>query len=427
MTSTWKPGLSNPSQSQSLADRRLQIRQAMEQCRAATLALFETLDREPFCRQAHPDFSPVGWHLGHIGYTEGLWLLEHLAGHPPLFPQYRRLLAADGLPKQERALLPDKQEILAYLETIRAQVFAYLETAPLDQEERLWRWLLQHESQHCETIALVLALQQVEKGLQGKEALLVNPSSPEPNLIQISAGSFEQGNTGLDALDNEGPPQQVYLDTYWIDAYPVTCGQYREFMAAGGYGNPQWWSPEGWEWLQTQNLTHPLYWREGTQWDQHPVCGVSWYEADAYARFVGKRLPTEAEWEKAASWNPQTQQKQTFPWGEALPAQQHCNHCHHVGQTTPVNYFPAGRSPYGCWDMLGNVWEWTATWFDAYPGFTPYPYRGYSQVYFDRQHRVLRGGSWATRPWALRGAFRNWYHPYVREIFAGFRCVTNSP
>jgi ergothioneine biosynthesis protein EgtB len=384
---------------------RQQLKTWMEECRQSTLSLFEGMDYDTFCRQAHPDFSPVGWHLGHIAYTEYLWLLEHLAGFPPQSPEYRRLFAADGLPKCDRVHLPTLPEVQAYLETVRSQVFDYLEVAPLDEQERLWRWLLQHESQHCETIAIVLELMEWHEAtvlqnskfkiqnskfdtqtrgtryekIQNPKSKIQNPDSP---MLQIPAGPFAMGSDAIDALDNERPIHQVDLETYWIDRHPVTCQQYRTFMAAGGYQNPEWWSPQGWQWLQDHPVTQPLYWQEGAAFDDQPVCGVNWYEAEAYARFVGKRLPTEAEWEKATHWNAD--------------------------------------------NMLGQVWEWTDSWFAGYSGFTAYPYRGYSQAYFDGQHRVLRGGSWATRRWVLRPTFRNWYHPHVREIFAGFRCVTSA-
>ncbi len=426
----------------------------MEECREQTLALFHDVDHETFCRQAHPDFSPIGWHLGHIAYTEGLWILEHLAGMAPQFPEYRHLFAADTLPKCDRIHLPSLAEVKTYLSATRAQVFDYLKTAPLAQQRRLWLWLLQHESQHCETIAIVLALQ--EKQRYESSALCLPktevrsqaspipdtryliPNSPansrvkildcqiqrsQPEMIYIPAGYFAMGNDALDALDNEQPVHTVYLDAYWIDQTPVTCEQYRRFMQAGGYTQREWWSPEGWAWLQANPVSQPLYWREDSAWDAHPVCGVSWYEAEAYANFVGKRLPTESEWEKAASWNPTRRQNQRFPWGDEFPTCDRCNHNHQIGHTTPIHHYPLGYSPYGCEDMLGNVWEWTASWFAGYPGFQSYPYRGYSQAYFDENHRVLRGGSWATRPWALRSTFRNWYHPHVREVFAGFRCA----
>ncbi len=443
-----------PISANSLDNRRQQLRQWLHECRLATLALFEGVDDATFCRQAHPEFSPIGWHLGHIAYTESLWLLERGAGIPPLFPEYHRLFVADGLPKTERANLPPQGEVRHYLETIREQVLYCLETVELNRHERLWRWLIQHESQHSETIAFVLQLLgrgqgtltqtfgsgvRREQGEQGRNSPrhrvtasprpLPRPSPLTPHLsemVEVPAGYFEQGNDSIDALDNERPVHQVYLETYWIDRCPVTCGQYRAFIEAGGYQNPSWWSDAGWRWFQDKRITQPLYWLDDSRWDIYPVCGVSWYEAEAYARFVGKRLPTEAEWEKAASWDAASERRRTYPWGEAAPDTYKCNHNNIVGQTTPVNIYPAGQSGYGCYDMLGNVWEWTASVFQGYEGFMPYPYAGYSKVYFDGQHQVLKGGSWATHLWALRSSFRNWYHPGVRQILAGFRCASNG-
>ncbi len=426
-----------------------------------------------FCCHAHPDFSPVGWHLGHIAYTESLWILQHLAKHPPIYTEYHRLFAQDGLPKTERVNLPSLDEIREYLADVRSQVFQYLETAPLAEQLRIWYWLLQHECQHVETMAMVLAMQgrgearggrgkargvrseawgavgaggaggalgAVEgcKGLENEERGRSSvPDTPHsslltPHLIHVPAGEFVMGNeSAIAAIDNERPVQRVHLEEYWIDRYPVTCGQYRQFMEAGGYDDPRWWSEAGWQWRLRSQVTQPLYWTDDPEENLHPVCGVSAYEAEAYARFVGKRLPTEAEWEKAASWNPETQQAQMYPWGtELLSGSQSdaefCNHCHHVGWTTPVTAYPLNQSPLGCCDMLGNVWEWTSTLFDGYAGFKPYPYAGYSSAYFDQEHWVLRGGSWATRPWALRNSFRNWYYPHMQQMFAGFRCVQVS-
>lgn len=401
----------------STKSHRAAIRNALESVRDRSLELFENLDRNQFCTQAHPDFSPVGWHLGHIAFTEGLWILEHLKGCPPLYPQYRELFAADILPKKERRNLPDINIILDYLHEIRAAVLDYLETAPVEEQSRLWWWLIQHECQHSETISLILQLQQL-KILRG---LPVTPSTATgevvSDMVEIPAGEFTMGSA-THPQDNARPAHQVYLDTYWLDRYPVTCGEYRQFIAAGGYQTRQWWSSAGWQWLQNHPVAKPLYWSEGKEWEDHPVYGVSWYEAEAYANFRGKRLPTEAEWEKAARW-----QGSPYPWGEAAPNADHGNFDTRVGQTTPVNAYPAGKSPFGCYDLLGNVWEWTASWFAPYPNFEFYPYRGYSEVYFDKQHRVLRGGSWATRPWALDSCWRNWYHPHLRQLFVGFRCA----
>ncbi|MEB3121933.1 MAG: SUMF1/EgtB/PvdO family nonheme iron enzyme, partial [Snowella sp.] len=223
--------------------------------------------------------------------------------------------------------------------------------------------------------------------------------------------------------DNERTTQKIYLDSYQIDTYPVTCSEYQRFIEKGGYDDPNHWSKEGWQWKQKNLITQPLYWITSEERADHPVYGVSWYEASAYAKFIGKRLPTEAEWEKAASWDATHQQPRLYPWGEDLPDITRCNYGNPIGQTTPVNSYLKGKSAYGCQDMLGNVWEWTDSWFAPYPDFQPYPYPGYSQTYFDQQHRVLRGGSWATGMWGLRNSFRNWYHPWTREILAGFRCA----
>jgi gamma-glutamyl hercynylcysteine S-oxide synthase len=416
----------------------------MQQCRQGTLSLFSDVDYDTFCHQAHPDFSPVGWHLGHIAYTESLWILERLAGLPPQFPDYHRLFAADILPKCDRVNLPNLATIQRYLAAIRSQVSDYLAVAPIQAQSRLWLWLLQHESQHCETIALVLEMcqkqaqprkaaephktsnsiekQKIEKQKLSALSPLNLPHNRE-EMVFIPAGICKLGNNAPDALDNECPVHLAELKAYWIDRFPVTCGQYRAFMAAGGYADAQWWSALGWQWLQANPVIQPRYWDNHAGWDAHPVCGVSWYEADAYARFVGKRLPTEAEWEKAASWDQETGERSRFPWGNTMITRAHANHFHQVGQTTPVHAYPAGKSASGCYDLLGNVWEWTDSWFAGYENFVSYPYHGYSEAYFDQQHRVLKGGSWATRPWAMRNAFRNWYHPQTREVFAGFRCA----
>jgi gamma-glutamyl hercynylcysteine S-oxide synthase len=407
-----------------------EILRDFQRCRAKTLALFEGMDDVTFRCLAHPDFSPIGWHLGHIAFTESLWIIERSAKQPGLFPEYRKLFAADGLPKHERVELPSLEEIRDYLNIVRKKVVDYLEIADLETEERLWRFLLQHESQHCETASIVQQLINTQK--LNTQALNINRqhstvnTQPSTRMIEIPAGEFQIGNNSINALDNERPKHRVYLDTYYIDICPVTCGQYRDFIQVGGYTKAEYWSESGWQWLQIAKVKQPLYWQDDSAWDNHPVCGVSWYEAEAYARFMGKRLPTEAEWEKAASWDSQKKLSRIYPWGDEEPIDKYCNHNHDISGTTPVNAYPEGKSAYGLFDTLGNVWEWTESWFDGYKGFLYYPYPGYSQVYFDKQHRVLKGGSWATRPWALRCSFRNWYYPEVRQIFAGFRCVTSA-
>ncbi len=417
---------------------RKTIYRDLQQCRSGTFKLFSGIDYDTFCRQAHPDFSPVGWHLGHIAYTEDLWLLQKCGKFKPVFPEYHQLFAADILPKQERVYLPTIPEVELYLDAVRKKVLDYLEIAPIAQQERLWQFIIQHESQHCETVAFVLQMQQERSTPPnppqgGKSEGRKNIHAPFPMLdaqfpilnsaIEIPAGDFYMGSDRIEALDNERSRHECYLDKYSIDRYPVTCSQYRNFMDSDGYQNPQWWSADGWKWLQSHLVDRPLYWSDNPAFNNHPVCGVSWYEAEAYCNFIGKRLPTESEWEKAASWDAINQTQRIYPWGEESPNSFLCNHGNYMGNTTPVDNFPNGASAVGCCDMLGNVWEWTASIFDAYPRFKSYPYTGYSQAYFDRKHRVLKGGSWATPPQTLRSSFRNWYNPSVRQIIAGFRCA----
>lgn len=397
--------------STSIQSRRTSIAAALAQTRQYTLDLLAQVDESLFFKQAHPDFSPIGWHFGHIAFIEAYWILEHLAELPPSFAQHQLLFAADGLPKQERQNLPSRVVIAEYLQNIRSKTLKYLDTAPVAQQERLWRWLIQHESQHGETIAIVLQLHLRDR----TSASLVSQPANDPtktsgnlnSMVRVAAGNFTMGSDAIAALDNERPAHQQYLNSYWIDRYPVTCGQYARFMTAGGYQKRQYWSEAGWQWLEQNPVSQPLYWSNSPDWSDHPVYGVSYYEAEAYANFVGKRLPTEAEWAKAALGSSKG------------------NHSHLIGHTTPVTTY-LQTSQYGCYDMLGNVWEWTASWFASYPEFTYYPYHGYSAAYFDRQHRVLRGGSWATHSTALRTSFRNWYHPQVRQIFAGFRCAKDD-
>ncbi|MEM7727391.1 MAG: SUMF1/EgtB/PvdO family nonheme iron enzyme [Cyanobacteria bacterium P01_A01_bin.45] len=404
------------------------IATALNQCRIKTLEILDNLDQKTFCTQVHDDFSPLGWHLGHIAYTESLWLLERSAGLAPSYPEYRQLFAADGLPKFQRKNLPSPIEVRGYLDTVRDRVIDYLEVADIERQERLWYFVIQHECQHYETINFLLHII-ASKHLYSIGSQLLHSSSPTPLVskpIKIPAGEFLMGNSSLHAVDNEAPVHIVYLDTFYIDPYPVTCGEYRYFIEAGGYEQPQYWCNSGWKWLKISGVKQPLFWQDDPIWSDHPVYGVNWYEANAYCRFVGKRLPTEAEWEKAASWNQEAKVQYIYPWGTELPTSEHCNHNGNIGETTPVNHYHKGTSYYGLYDTLGNVWEWTSTYFNGYENFQPYPYRGYSQVYFDHQHLVLKGGSWATSNYVLRCSTRNWYHPNIRQILAGFRCAMDG-
>jgi iron(II)-dependent oxidoreductase len=239
------------------------------------------------------------------------------------------------------------------------------------------------------------------------------------------------------AYDNERPAHVVDLPSFAIDTSPTTNAEYLEFVEDGGYQESRWWTEAGWAWRQEAGLEHPGTWvhhgagswaldRFGLVIDlpsDEPVQHVCWYEADAYARWRGKRLPTEAEWEKAASWDPTTGAKWRYPWGSASPGPTLAN----LGQAgfgpAPAVATTSGVSPWGCHQMIGDVWEWTSSDFRPYPGFRSFPYREYSEVFWGSEYKVLRGGSWASHPSAVRSTFRNWDYPIRRQIFAGLRCA----
>ncbi len=391
----------------------------MVACRRSTLALVAELDQKALCRQPHPEFSPIGWHLGHIAYTEALWIVGHCAGLAPSRSEWQTLFRANGVPKRLRTRLPAAQAIFAYLAEVRGSVLRYLEEAPLLTQARLWHFVLQHETMHGETIAMLRRLAGLDEGLEplsgGQQAGL------DDSMVVVPAGPLVMGSDGPQALDNERPAHPLELAAFAIDRYPMTQGRFREFMAAGGYEERRWWSSHGWAWRRRNGVTRPLYWRDGL--DDRPVCGVSFHEAQAYCRFAGRRLPTEAEWERASQARMDAEDASLHPWGQAPPTSGLCNFDRRRGWTSPVGGHPRGRSAFDCHDMLGNVWEWTASAFAPHPSFEAFPYEGYSQDYFDGRHRVLKGGSWATGPWVLRRTFRNWYGPGVRELFAGFRCA----
>ncbi len=344
----------------------------MAACRAATLARAGTLGDEALRAQPDPAFSPIGWHIGHIAYTEALWLTPEADPHP----EWELLFRQDGLPKRARRNLPSAPRLAEYLTAVRARALARLGSGLCDDELPIWGFVLQHEAQHAETVSIVRRLASIDGPPPGTLA----PVEDEA-LIRVPAGLARQGYDGPEALDNERPARAVELPAFRLSRRPVSERQYLRFMAAGGYKEPAFWSEEGWAWRSANGVERPLYWTGGNA--ALPVHGISAYEAEAYCRFIGARLPSEAEWERAQVQHPE------------------CG-------------------------FLGEVWQWTASVFAPYAGFAPFPYRGYSAAYFDGRHRVLKGGSWATLPPALRPSFRNWYAPDTRQIFAGFRYAMDS-
>ena len=450
-------------------DPREEIASEMRRVRAATLGLFDLVPREADLHESPGfGFRPIIWHLAHIGVFEGYWLLQKAQGLPALDERYERIFDPINTPREQSKDLPARREMEAYLERVRAPALDFLSNAPTDSENALlrdayvFRLVLEHERQHQETLAYLLqmldpakksrpsrshapqpvpadAAAVVDSGAAGADESAPRAESSE--MIVVPAGEFVMGARAdvAFAYDNELPAHEVFVGEFKIDRLPVTNAEFAEFIDAGGYERREWWDEEGWGWREREAWAHPLYWtRAGAGWRErgmfeerelepdHPVTGVSWYEAEAYARFRGKRLPTEAEWEKAAGWDAAARRQNLYAWGDAVPSAQLCNFDLRYWGTTPVAQFPSGASNYGCLDMTGNVWEWTSSKFAGYPGFRAHPYPEYSEVWFDDDHRVLRGGSWATHATLLRASFRNFFRRQFRIAFAGLRLAADA-
>jgi gamma-glutamyl hercynylcysteine S-oxide synthase len=417
------------------------IADLLAEARQRTLALVEPVTDDDLNRVHSPLMSPLVWDLGHIAAFEDLWLCCRTGGLEPLRPDLMEVYDADETPRARRGELPylGPPEARQFLDSVRKRALAVLERADAAADEGfVWDMVVQHEHQHNETMLQCLAL--ADAGVYRPDRRPLPPlrsRAARGEMVRVEAGPFVMG-AGAEgfAYDNERPRYEADLQTFEIDRTPVTNGDYVEFVEAGGYRRRECWSPEGWKWRETEGIERPLYWtadghvrsfeRTESLDPRLPVMHVSWYEADAYARWQGKRLPTEAEWEKAASWGPDGAGPRRYPWGDDGPSGSRTN----VDQTAfgpaPAGAFPAGASGYGVLGLVGDAWEWTASDFLPYPGFRAYPYREYSEVFFGGGYKVLRGGSWATRPRVVRNSFRNWDYPQRRQIFAGFRCARDA-
>ncbi|MFC7217448.1 ergothioneine biosynthesis protein EgtB [Streptomyces polyrhachis] len=420
---------------------------ALEQARLRTLLLTDCLDEAQLAAQHSPLMSPLVWDLAHIGSQEDIWLVRGAGALPGVRPDLDDLYDAFRHPRAGRPALPllSPDEARHYLAEVRERALKVLADSDPEDENPLlngafvFGMVAQHEQQHDETM---LATHQLRRG----EPVLFAPDPPAapaadlPAEVLVPGGDFTMGtSTDPWALDNERPAHRVHVAAFHLDTMPVTNAAYLEFIDAGGYREPRWWHPLGWEHVRRTKLHAPLFWqREGGRWlrrsfgrtepvaPEEPVVHVSWYEADAYARWAGRRLPTEAEWEKAARHDPDTGRSRTYPWGEAQPAEAHANlGQRHLGPA-PAGAYPQGAAPAGARQLIGDVWEWTSSDFTPYPGFTAFPYAEYSEVFFGSDYKVLRGGSFGTAPVAVRGTFRNWDYPIRRQIFAGFRTARDA-
>jgi iron(II)-dependent oxidoreductase len=416
---------------------------ALDGSRRRFLQILEPYDERVLRRQHDVVMSPLLWDLAHVANYEDLWLVRALGGEPTR-EGLDDLYDAFKQPRRAREALPllDLAQARTYGEAVRERALARLACAdlapdgpdPLLRHGFVHQMVAQHEHQHAETLLAAIQLLPADEGHVRTGPRRTAAGVVPPAEVVVPAGPFTMGTDEPASLDNERPAHVVDLPAFWIDAAPVANGEYQEFVDDGGYDRPEWWSARGWAWREEVEVVAPQFWRrDGARWarlrfgsvepvpDDEPVQHVCWYEADAYARWAGRRLPTEAEWEKAARFDPATGHTRRWPWGDDDPTDRHANlGQRHLGPS-PIGSYPDGVSAAGCHQMVGDVWEWTASDFLAYPGFEWFPYAEYSEVFYGGDYKVLRGGSWATHASVGRTTFRNWDHPIRRQIFAGFR------
>jgi iron(II)-dependent oxidoreductase len=438
-----------PASAPRISVARADIRRLLEDARSRTLQLIDCVSEADLLAQHDPLMGPVLWDLGHIAHFEALWLDRNLDGNvefvemPGMYNPFEHPRRARGaLP------LPSLSETLAAMAEIRERVLERLERVDLDTGDPLlgagyvYQMVLQHEYQHDETILQTLQLKKGERYAPRirRELRRAAPNDGQPAMLRLDVGAAWIGTDDrARTYDNERPRHRVAAAPFWMDRTPVTNGAYLAFIEDGGYRRPELWSDAGRAWLAESKAEAPKYWwREGAHWLRRsmdriappdptaPVIHVCYHEAEAFATWAGKRLPTETEWEIAAAWDPSAGSARTFPWGDEPPQAEHANLDQLAFDVEPVDTHPTGVSALGLAGMLGDVWEWTSTDFRGYAGFEAFPYAEYSQVFFGAEYKVLRGGSWATRPGAIRNSFRNWDYPIRRQIFSGFRCARDD-
>jgi gamma-glutamyl hercynylcysteine S-oxide synthase len=426
-----------------------QIALEMTEARAETLRIFDLAEESELHRSPGFGYRPIIWHLAHIGVFEAYWLLQKLCGQSAPDERFERVFDPIRTPREESKELPSRREMEDYLHRVREGVlealdrFDFNDTDPLKAGGYILQLVLEHERQHQETLCYLFQLLDPSKKRRpdaASPAAFAGTAAVAGEMVSIPAGAFLMGAPWDSfAYDNERPAHEVTVPAFRIARAPVTNGEYARFVAERGYERREFWSEEGWALREREGWQSPLYWRrEGSAWVErrmfeeselhvgHPVTGVSWFEAEAYAKFAGRRLPTEAEWERAASWDDARGHKRRYAWGDEEPDDARANFGRRLWGTTPVGSHPQGASAAGCLDMTGNVWEWTSTPFDGFQGFEPFPYPEYSQEWFDGDHRVLKGGSWATTSSVLRTSFRNFFRRPFRIAFAGLRLAEDA-
>ncbi|MFZ0953388.1 MAG: SUMF1/EgtB/PvdO family nonheme iron enzyme [Candidatus Sulfotelmatobacter sp.] len=435
----------------------------LEDARRHSDELFAVVKPDSLYERPIAERHRIVFYIGHLEAFDWNLFHERVLGLKTFHPEFDRLFAfgidpvGGGLPSDQPADWPSVAEVQDYVRKIRAVLDDKLSDALLDPNlptsdgfslTTLLNVAIEHRLMHAETLAYMLHQlpldRKVRPNIGEEESLSVVAPLGDHRSVEIPAGvvtlGLERGSESF-GWDNEYEAHTVNVPQFAIDRYKVTNGQYLAFINAGGYETQAFWtdrdSSEDWNWKSVQGISHPAFWkRSRTQWlyrtmfDDVPLpldwpVYVSQAEAKAYAKWVGKSLPTEAEWQRAAYATPRGDER-AHPWGDEAPAHSFGNFDFARWDPVPVNAFPEGQSAFGVHGMLGNGWEWTSTHFAPFPGFEPFPfYRGYSADFFDGKHFVMKGGSARTASCILRRSFRNWFQAHYQFVYAGFRCVSH--
>lgn len=417
----------------------------VEDARRATLALVEDLSDGELLGPRLAIINPFLWEIGHVAWFAEKWVLRHAGGCSPLSAAADSLYDSAAVAHDTRwdLPLPRRADTLGYMAAVEERVLERLAQGGLSEDETYFTLLsIFHEDMHTEAFTYT----RQTLGLPRPQGLFARAPSAEagplPGDAEVPGGRFRLGaepESGF-VFDNEKWGHELEVAPFAIARAAVTQGELAAFVEDGGYAREELWSPAGWAWRLAEGAEGPLYWRrqdgawlrrDFDRWvplEPHRVAiHVGWYEADAYCRWAGRRLPTELEWEVAAAGEPDASgralasHKRRYPWGEATPGVTHaCLDFGSLGCRDAAAH-PEGDSAFGCRGLFGNAWEWTATAFHPYPGFIADPYKEYSAPWFDGRHKVLRGGAWTTRSRLLRNTWRNFYEPHRRDVMAGFR------
>jgi len=408
----------------------------LRDARRVELAVFTDLADDQLLGPQERFLEPPIWEVGHVGWFQEYWILRTLYDESPIRANGDAIYDSFHMSYKRRwdHEFPSRAETLDYLRTVLDRSVGHLAgKEPTLEEVYFYRHVTQHEYMHSENLAMVC--QALGYRRPAFLALARDPvrgdSSYVRRDVEVPGASFPLGapREAPFVFDNEKWAHAVEIAPFRIANTPVTNAEFVEFVDSGGYVARKNWSKHGWEWRRREGAEHPCFWstQDGTwvqrTFDQRlpldpwqPVVHVNWHEAKAYCAWAKRRLPTEAEWEYAASGPDKT----SFPWGEIAPMPERANLDYRYGGPVDVRALPAGDSPFGCRQMIGNVWEWTDSYLDPYPGFVADPYKEYSEPYFG-QKPVLRGGGWTTRSGMIRNTWRNFFMRHRRNIVAGFR------